>query len=181
MPIHRSCCLECRRHLDGPQSWGPHVDQFAISALLFFESLLRDAIAQRREADASASGFAILIEPIQDLAWALMRPVPGSSLASVALHADPTVQSAIRAEYPNRVFELARFGINWLAPMPLGSERQPDTVRFKVQHADLGSRKRTAVLDEDAGPTRPRGPERIQPENCNMEPARSRRTGILQV
>jgi hypothetical protein len=83
--------------------------------------------------------------------------------------------------YPNRVFQLARFGINWLAPMPLGSDRQPDTVRFKVQHADLGSRKRTAVLDEDAGLTRPRGPERIQPENCNMEPARSRRTGILQV
>jgi hypothetical protein len=74
----------------------------------------------------------------------------GEFSASVALHADPTVQSAIRAEYPNRVFELARFGINWLAPMPLGSDRQPDTVRFKVQHADLGSRKRTAVLDEDA-------------------------------
>ncbi|MBB5063557.1 hypothetical protein [Granulicella mallensis] len=56
------------------------VDQFAISALLLFESLLRDAIAQRRDGDASAYGFAILIEPIQDLAWALMRPVPGSSL-----------------------------------------------------------------------------------------------------
>lgn len=105
----------------------------------------------------------------------------GEFSASAALHADPTVQSATRVEYPDRVFELARFGINWLAPMPLGSDRQPDTVRFKVQHADLGSRKRTAVLDEDAGLTRPRGPERIQPENCNMEPARSRRTGILQV
>jgi hypothetical protein len=54
---------------------------------------------------------------------------------------------------------MVRFGINWLAPMPLGSDRQPDTVRFKVQHADLGRRKRTAVLDEDAGLTRPRGPE----------------------
>ena len=181
MPIHRSCCLECRCHLDGPQSWGPHVDQFAISALLFFESLLRDAIAQRREADASASGFAILIEPIQDLAWALMRPVPGSSLR--VLHFMQTQQFRVPPglNYPNRVFELARFGINWLAPLPLGSDRQPDTVRFKVQHADLGSRKRAAVLDEDAGLTRPRGPERIQPENCNMEPARSRRTGILQV
>jgi hypothetical protein len=105
----------------------------------------------------------------------------GEFSASAALHADPPVQSATRVEYPDRVFELARIGINWLAPMPLGSDRQPDTVRFKVQHADLGSRKRTAVLDEDAGLTRPRGPERIQPENCNMEPARSRRTGILQV
>ena len=101
--------------------------------------------------------------------------------ACAALHADPTVQSTKRVEYPNRVFELARFGINWPAPMPLSSDRQPDTVRFKVQHADLGSRKRTAVLDEDACLTRPRGPERIQPENCNMEPARSRTTGILQV
>jgi hypothetical protein len=105
----------------------------------------------------------------------------GEFTASAALHAHPTVQSATRVEHPDRVFELARFGINWLAPMPLGSDRQLDTVRFKVQHADLGSRKRTAVLDEDAGLTRPRGPERIQPENCNMEPARSRRTGILQV
>jgi len=49
----------------------------------------------------------------------------GEFFASAALHADPTVQSAIRAEYPDRVFELARFGINWLAPMPLGSDRQP--------------------------------------------------------
>ena len=105
----------------------------------------------------------------------------GEFSASAALHADPTVQSATRVEYPDRVFELARFGINWLAPMPLGGDRQLDAVGFKVQHADLGSRKRTAVLDEDAGLTRPRGPERIQPESCNMEPARSRRTGILQV
>ena len=65
----------------------------------------------------------------------------GEFSASAALHADPTVQRATRVEYPDRVSELARFGINWLAPMPLGSDRQPDTVRFKVQHADLGSRK----------------------------------------
>jgi len=105
----------------------------------------------------------------------------GEFSASAALHADPTVQSATRVEDPDRVFELARFGINWLAPMPLGSGRQPDTSRFNVQRADLGSRKRAALLDEDAGLTRPRGPERIQPENRNMDPARSRRTGILQV
>jgi hypothetical protein len=103
----------------------------------------------------------------------------GEFSASAPLHADPIVQSATRTEYPHRVFELARFGINWLAPMPSGSDRQPDTVRFKVQHPDLGSRERTSVLDEDARLTQPRGPERIRPENCNLEPARSRRTGIL--
>ena len=105
----------------------------------------------------------------------------GEFSASAALHADPTVQSATRVEYPDRVFGLARFRINWLAPMPLGSDRQPDTIRIKVQHSDLGSRQRATVLDEDAGLTRTRGPERIQPENCDMEPARSRWTGILQV
>jgi len=105
----------------------------------------------------------------------------GEFSASAALHADPTVQGATRVKYPDRVYELARFGIDWLAPMPLGSNRQPDTIRFKSQRADLGSRKRIAVLDQDAGPTWPRGPKRIQPENCNMEPTRSRWTGILQV
>ena len=79
----------------------------------------------------------------------------GKFSACAALHADPTVQSATRVEYPDRIFELARFGINWLAPMPLGSDRQPDTVLFKVQHADLGSRKKAAVLDEDVCLTRP--------------------------
>jgi hypothetical protein len=34
--------------LTAPKSWGPQVDQHAISALLFFECMLRDAIAQRR-------------------------------------------------------------------------------------------------------------------------------------
>ena len=143
--------------------------------------MLRDAIAQRRETDASAYDPPILIEPIQDLVWALMRPVSGSLSASASLHADPTVQSAARIEYPDRVFELARFGINWLAPKPLGSDRQPDPVRFNVQHADLGSRKRIALLDQDARLPQLRGQERIQPENCDMEPVRRRRTGILQV
>ena len=61
----------------------------------------------------------------------------GELSASAALHADPTVPSAARVEYADRVSELARCGINWLAPLPLGSDRQPDTVPFKVQHADL--------------------------------------------
>ena len=67
MPMHRLCCLRCCRHLDCPQSWGPHVDQHAISALLFFESMLRDAISRRWEADVPAYDFMVLIEPIQDL------------------------------------------------------------------------------------------------------------------
>jgi TniQ len=116
MPIHRSCCLECRRHLDGPLSWGPHVDQFAISALLFFESLLRDAIAQRRQADASVYGFAILIEPIQDLAWALMRPVPGSSLR--VLHFMQTQQFRVPPRL-NTPIESP----NWLASGSIGLRR----------------------------------------------------------
>jgi hypothetical protein len=80
MPIHRSCCLECRRHLDGPKAGGHTSINLRSRLYLFFESLLRYAIAQRREADATAYGFAILIQPIQGLAWALMRPVPRSSL-----------------------------------------------------------------------------------------------------
>jgi hypothetical protein len=80
MPIHRSFCLRCRRHLDCPQSWGSHVDRHAISALLFFESMLRNTIIQQRPADASAYDAGVLLDPVQDLAWALMRPVSGSSL-----------------------------------------------------------------------------------------------------
>ena len=83
----------------------------------------------------------------------------GEFSASVALHADPTVQSAIRAEYPNRVFELARFGINWLAPMPLGSDRQPDPTRFNVLHPYLGSRQRISFLDQVARLPQRRGQE----------------------
>jgi hypothetical protein len=45
----------------------------------------------------------------------------------------------------------------------------------------LGSRKRIAPLDQDARLAQLRGQERIQPENCDMEPARRRRTGFLQV
>ena len=80
MPIHRSYCLGCSRHLDSPQGWSSHVDHDAISAVLFFESMLRDAITQQTEVGASAYEFGVLIEPIQDLAWALMRPVAQSSL-----------------------------------------------------------------------------------------------------
>jgi hypothetical protein len=142
--------------LTAPKAGGHTSIKFAISALLFFESLLRDAIAQRREADASAYGFAIMIEPIQDLAWALIRRSWEFS-ASAALHADPTVQSATRVEYSDRVSELARFGINWLAPMPLGSDRQPDTVRFKVQHTNPRKPEKDCRSGRKCGPyTAPR-------------------------
>jgi hypothetical protein len=56
------------------------VFEFVEAALNLLESLLRDAIAERQRTGASAYGFAALIEAIQDLAWALMRPVPRSSL-----------------------------------------------------------------------------------------------------
>jgi hypothetical protein len=85
-------------------------------ALVFFESLLRDAIAQRREADASAYGFAILIEPIQDLAWALMRPVPGSSLR--VLHFMQTQQFRVPPGL-NTPIESS----NWLASGSIGLRR----------------------------------------------------------
>jgi hypothetical protein len=83
---------------------------------VFFESLLRDAIAQRREADASAYGFAILIEPIQDLAWALMRPVPGSSLR--VLHFMQTQQFRVPPGL-NTPIESS----NWLASGSIGLRR----------------------------------------------------------
>ena len=90
--------------------------------------MLRDAIAQRREADASAYDFAFLIEPIQDLTWAMMRPVPGSSLR--VLHFMQTQQFRVPPGL-NTPIESSNWlasGINWLAPMPLGSDRQPDVV-----------------------------------------------------
>lgn len=81
----------------------------------------------------------------------------GKFSASAALHADPTVPSAARVEYADRVFELARRGINWLAPMPLGSDRQPDTVRFKVEQAGLESPKKDCRSGRRCGPyTAPR-------------------------
>ena len=74
--------------------------------------------------------------------------------ASPALHADPTIQSATRVEYTHRISELARCGTGCFTPMPIGSDREPNTVRFQDQHADFGSRERAAILDEDAGLTR---------------------------
>jgi hypothetical protein len=81
LPIHRSCCLRCRRHLDSFQSWGEEVDEHALSALIFFEAMLRDAIISRYEPDAMEDHDTLgsLVEPIRDLAWALMRPVARSS------------------------------------------------------------------------------------------------------
>lgn len=140
MPIHRSCCLECRRHLDVSQSLGPHVDQFAISALLFFESLMRDAIAQRREADESACGFAILIEPIHDLAWALIRPVPGSSLR--VLHFMQTQQFRVPPGL-NTPIESS----NWLAAGSIGLRR----CLFAVIPSLILSASKSRTLTSEAG------------------------------
>jgi hypothetical protein len=105
----------------------------------------------------------------------------GELFASASLHADPTIQSAARIEHPDRVFKLARFGIDWLAPEPLGSDRQLDPARFNVPYAYLGSRKRIAFLDQVARLPQPRRQERIRPENYEMEPTRRRSSGILQV
>jgi hypothetical protein len=74
----------------------------------------------------------------------------GELSTSASLHADPTVQSAARTEYPNRVVQLARLGIDWLTPNPLGSDRQSDPARVNVPHSYLGSRKRIALLDQVA-------------------------------
>ena len=85
----------------------------------------------------------------------------GELSTSASLHADPTVQSAARIEYPDRVFQLARLGIDWLTPKPLGSDRQPDPARFNVPHPYLGSRKRIALLDQVERLPQPRGQKRI--------------------
>lgn len=115
MPMHRLCCLRCCRHLDC-QSWGPHVDQHAISALLFFESMLRDAISRRWEADVPAYDFMVLIEPIQDLAWALMRPVSWSSLRALHFLQIPQFKVPPGLNTPVE-------SSNWLASGPIGLRR----------------------------------------------------------
>jgi hypothetical protein len=136
MPMHRSCCLECNSHLDGPQSWGTHVDQFAISALLFFESMLRHAISQQSE----ESGFAIMIEPIQDIAWALMRPVSGSSLR--VLHFMQTQQFRVPPGL-NTPIESP----NWLAAGPVALRR----CLLAVIASLILSASRTSTLISEAG------------------------------
>ena len=140
MPIHRSCCLGCRRHLDRAQSWAPHVDQHAISALLFFESMLRDAIAQRQGAVTSAYDFAFPIEPIQDLAWALMRPVPGSSLR--VLHFMQTQQFKVPPGL-NTPIESS----NWLASGSIGLRRSLLAVIASL----ILSASRCSTLTSEAG------------------------------
>jgi hypothetical protein len=114
----RSCCMRCRRNLDRPQSWRAEVDQHAISALLFFESMLRTAVIERRSTDATEDGHdcADLIEPIKDLAWALMRPVSGTSLR--ALHFMQTTQFRMPPGFTTPVESS-----NWLSSAPLGVRR----------------------------------------------------------
>jgi hypothetical protein len=78
--------------------------------------MLRDAITQQQEADASAYDFGVLIEPIQDLAWALMRPVSGSSLR--VLHFMQTPQFRVPPGL-NTPIESS----NWLASGSIGLRR----------------------------------------------------------
>ena len=92
LPTARAFCLCCRSNLDRPQGWGSAVDQHAISALLFFESMLRTAILMLCRPVVTNSDYDCtnIIEPVQDVAWALMRPVSGTSRR--ALHFMQTPQ-----------------------------------------------------------------------------------------
>jgi TniQ len=115
-PIHRACCLRCRRNLDCPQGWEAEVDQSAISALLTFESMLRNAINQPRRGLANASELGVSLGPIRDLAWALMRPVSGTSFR--ALHFLHLPQFRM----PHG-FNTPAEASNWLACGPIGVRR----------------------------------------------------------
>jgi TniQ len=81
LPTARAFCLCCRSNLDRPQGWDSTVDQHAISALLSFESMFRTAIVMRCRPAVANSDYDCtnIIEPAQDVAWALMRPVSGTS------------------------------------------------------------------------------------------------------
>lgn len=89
----------------------------------------------------------------------------GHLVTSAALPANPTVQRAVWTEHSCRVFTLARLGIDWLTPKPLGSDRKPDPTRINVRHPDLRSRQRIALLDQVACLPLPGGQERIQSQN----------------
>lgn len=79
-------------NLDRPQNWDSKVDQHAIVALTQFESMLRTALAEQgvRNFDTFDYACTDLIDPVLDLAWALMRPVSGTSRR--ALHFMQTPQ-----------------------------------------------------------------------------------------
>jgi hypothetical protein len=68
----------------------------------------------------------------------------------------PGLQSVL---YSGRVIELASLGTDWLAPKPLGSDRQLDPARFNVPNSYTGCRKRIALLDQVARLPQPRGQE----------------------
>jgi hypothetical protein len=78
--------------------------------------MLRNAITQRREINATAYDAGFPLEPIQDLAWALMRPVSRSSLR--VLHFLQTPQFKVPPGL-NALVESS----NWLASGPIGLRR----------------------------------------------------------
>jgi hypothetical protein len=88
----------------------------------------------------SAYDSMVLIEPIQDLAWALMRPVSWSSLR--ALHFLQTLQFKVPPglNTPVESSNWLAWG-DWLAPKPLGSDRQLDPARFNVPNSYTACRK----------------------------------------
>jgi hypothetical protein len=161
MLMHRWCCLRCCRHFDCPQNWGTHVDQHAISALLFFESTLRGAISQRWEADVSAYDSMVLVEPIQDLAWQLMQPLSWSSLRALHFLQTPQFKGPLGLNTP--VESSNWLGTDWLAPKPLDGDRQFDPA--PLQCAELLYR-----MPEEDCPSRP-----------SCAPATAPRTGVNSV
>jgi hypothetical protein len=94
LPTARSFCQKCYSNLDRPQNWDSKVDQHAIVALTQFESMLRTALAEQGvpNFDNFEYAYTDLFDPVRDLAWALMRPVPGTSRR--ALHFMQTMSSS---------------------------------------------------------------------------------------
>jgi hypothetical protein len=110
--------------------------------------MLRIAISQLHESDTTQHNVGVLLAPIQDIAWALMRFRELST--SAPLPANSAIRSTAWTQYSRRVFELARLWLNRLAPKHLSGDRQLDSAGVHVPHPDLGSRERIALLDQVA-------------------------------
>ena len=91
-PVSRAYCPQCQLSLDRLVSWDCKVDPQAITALVEFESLLRDSLSKTTfdgfTGRSRASGK--LLDMVQDMSWALMRPVAGTPHR--ALHFLATLQ-----------------------------------------------------------------------------------------
>jgi hypothetical protein len=140
LPTSRAFCLCCRSNLDRPQGWDSTVDQHAISALLFFESMLRTAIVMRCRPPAANSDYDCtnIIEPVQDVAWALMRPVSGTSRR--ALHFMQTPQFKMPFGF-NTPVEAA----NWLSS---GSLRLRRSILAVIASLLLPTSLRSTLVSE---------------------------------